>query len=1614
MVKNFTPNLEGGENEVDVNKDLIKEQVEGFKKEFEELKSGKSLENIDAINGFIDRVHETIELANQVSDAKSVKSSKKELNNLIKEGNNLIQEILELTQDPKAQETIESVELEPVVTEEPNLELKTPTVKLESQKENTEQSLEERLNFLSLEQLVFVRKEITGSDSGNKKSKDKVIQAILNNIDMQKLELTTIDRIISDAIKMPVVTEEPAPEIPVAELETEPIQQQQVVLSDSEEALKNLNEITSTIESLNQVAKPEIISQDQENINTQEEGQNSFKITLPEDAKIIEALQTKLEEYKKRLISQQNTSTNYKIAILEKLLLDGEVDTWDVFRKLKQTYGFVDAPTFKNACGVIENYTKGRSVRGGTGLNIKTDEVVVSKPETPEPETSTTEPVVKEEPIIENQKQVDLSDIKNLLQDFQSLSLSGLNKNDLEEYIKKGNAIISQIENLSEEDKIAFKGELGIMNVLMNDANKMLANGEYFEQTEESNEKDEESENQDNEDGDENNDEEKQKDHKKHISLRQKKNAIYEKLYEFGSFSDGQNALIVENFLQLKFDIIKEDAQREFKDYTNSQMSKIKKGKNWLGRRVVDIKQMYVGAKQSIKKEFFIARVEKMKTQEFLKKDFDQDDLKTLKLLADGVLNNNIDVKVDERGRKLEILYAGNWDKFDLTDEDKKLVDDFNKSATEFAKTPYEWSLDTAKSNQIAKYRSIEDKFYSLFKKLDKLAENVDNVAWYDSAIKMQANIKLNQYIVQNQDIEEQINKSSKQIAWLKAFKSEFVAKGGWIFAGALTRTMALTGIGCVAAGIVGGIRSGVIGKQELVQVDKNARRGIKDNKAKNVVDLESTSEQVIYKKNADGNIEFGEDGKMIIDNKIEITTGLIAKLEKLMDKINNETDETKKSEWARMLANRVEYTKHKLYLGLVNFGEKEERLSNQNRIIDILGRATSEVYEGDIDYNKKYEVTKKLESLLFGTEEKISKERKKYLIKKALIGAGISAGAFLVGRGIRHLFFDPSIENPEEAIEHIVRGGDLSPRDLDAIFHNPKLIGNAKVVEALIKNREDLSGHMQKLLDTYQGARANNGLLENLRDHCTSNVDEKNYINKLIEHNVSHKNPAPIDSTFVESAQADTSVVGNLDSKTVSVESANTPGVDVPKMNTAQIHELASKGAIVPKGSSVSETLNMNVPAGSKMTLITIDKLGNPITYENVDANLVAPGARVMVDSSGHITLIDENPSHASWYEHYIKNPEQVAKVIDAGKRAVEEVHSNVSTSGEETNALDNVLAELQRREAELDDEILTTRAEIERIENFLDNPEVSSQPETRLQFEEELQRQLALLSEKEGLARDIDLNISDLEQVSSGPSVGAQDLEIESSITGFEQGISTTEPSSIEQPLNVVYGESQAVDFNDYGEFSNTHSGSHIENVTIGNQDYSIDVSEVTNDKIIGTATDSAGHQNHIEFTLIDRDPSGGGYDEITARIGGEINAGTSESFTVGRSLMENTWTTAELSQVKIELNSIISHDNALPKDTLTEELSKISPTNISKNAVDIFLNPDKDLTIKLGALQGILEDGQRLDIRGMSFARIGNEIYYMVDGQRGIRLDSVTDVNRILADIQLAIQKVPSTLK
>ena len=98
-------------------------------------------------------------------------------------------------------------------------------------------------------------------------------------------------------------------------------------------------------------------------------------ILLPNDETRKQQLRDKLVEYKKRMhpyaAPELQMDTICKIAVLERLLRDGQVNILDLSWEMTETYklGF-DINAFNKACGAIEDYcnTGGVHTRGGTGL----------------------------------------------------------------------------------------------------------------------------------------------------------------------------------------------------------------------------------------------------------------------------------------------------------------------------------------------------------------------------------------------------------------------------------------------------------------------------------------------------------------------------------------------------------------------------------------------------------------------------------------------------------------------------------------------------------------------------------------------------------------------------------------------------------------------------------------------------------------------------------------------------------------------------------------------------------------------------------------------------------------------------------------------------------------------------------------------------------------------------------------------------------------------------------------------------------------------------------------------------------------------------------------------
>lgn len=99
-------------------------------------------------------------------------------------------------------------------------------------------------------------------------------------------------------------------------------------------------------------------------------------IILPKNDLLIQQLRFKLEEYQKRYnpyhAPELQMDTICKIQVLERLLRDGSVNTYELSKELYDIYGSsLNGNSFNSACAVINDYcvTGGKQTNGGTGLS---------------------------------------------------------------------------------------------------------------------------------------------------------------------------------------------------------------------------------------------------------------------------------------------------------------------------------------------------------------------------------------------------------------------------------------------------------------------------------------------------------------------------------------------------------------------------------------------------------------------------------------------------------------------------------------------------------------------------------------------------------------------------------------------------------------------------------------------------------------------------------------------------------------------------------------------------------------------------------------------------------------------------------------------------------------------------------------------------------------------------------------------------------------------------------------------------------------------------------------------------------------------------------------------
>ena len=520
-----------------------------------------------------------------------------------------------------------------------------------------------------------------------------------------------------------------------------------------------------------------------------------------------------------------------------------------------------------------------------------------------------------------------------------------------------------------------------------------------------------------------------------------------EKLRELGENTDGfqelsggQQSLVLENFKQLFLSNIKEGAQKNYKQELGESkfLGKILKG---------------------ILKNYKIADLEKKEAKESFKLE-SETDKQIMEKLVQGMEAYGPEVKLGENG-EIEIQYAGEWK--NLNEEEQKTVDNFNKVATKYSHLSYEWSLDTSTKKQAKQFEAIKNEYEDAKgeiinlkkeKSIKKLEEKEEDALLYIN--KIDGQIQMNQFLNNNPEVEKELSNIKDQKIWKKALTGVIRERGIYTAAGFITRSVTTAAIGAIAVPLaaagIGGWRANVRAREGLKQNDINARHGQKDNsaQAKNVVDLGERSVQYRDNKN-DADI-------------VTVRKGLIGKIDKLINDIENARG-AKKKELLDKLDIRLKYTQGKIDDGLVNFGKKEDKLNNQYLLIHKLSDVhillqTNNFTERTFKNGKS--IGSELEKLLNLKTRNISEERKKHIIKKTLIGAGISAGFASAGYLIRHfmgghgLFDKSEVKDEISEVQKIVEETKGSSITEEAKIDSTEAIKKTGIFSTIKKNYEE------------------------------------------------------------------------------------------------------------------------------------------------------------------------------------------------------------------------------------------------------------------------------------------------------------------------------------------------------------------------------------------------------------------------------------------------------------------------------------------------------------------------------------------------------------------------------
>jgi len=443
--------------------------------------------------------------------------------------------------------------------------------------------------------------------------------------------------------------------------------------------------------------------------------------------------------------------------------------------------------------------------------------------------------------------------------------------------------------------------------------------------------------------------------------------AKLEKIPGYGELTDGQKEMVFENLRQVTLGRIQEEAQKEYRK--NTAESKFL-GRVW----------------QGISKRYQIAKLERAQSSALESGGIASHEKYLEKLIA-GAREGPEAVRNPDGTLEIKFVSENAYKELvghDANDAEREFIGSLNASIANFAKIPDEWALPFATKKEKKEYETAKEEYESARHTLiERMNHGRGGQYALEKALNLDEKVAMTQFLSSHPDVEKELQTINSKTLWVRAFQNVATERGLYFAFGAASRSVAVGLLGAIGAPLAAAGMGGFIAHQRAKETVSTEARMSRKGNVKMVGHKKASGERVMRESRDYAKAEV-----------------LAQRIDSLIQKLGN--GDQKSGIHLKHLDRLVQLAESKLEDGLVNFGKDAQRIENQFTLTKRLGMARGHLF------GKKHghELHERLDNVLAGRKEKVSREQKKYVRSQVIRGA-LLAGAFAgAGRAAAEYFY--------------------------------------------------------------------------------------------------------------------------------------------------------------------------------------------------------------------------------------------------------------------------------------------------------------------------------------------------------------------------------------------------------------------------------------------------------------------------------------------------------------------------------------------------------------------------------------------------------------------------------